>query len=141
MSQFGCYVLQANERVRSTENAALGQISQLESRLSDISRERDDLRRVREQNDHELSTLRRTMSQREEESRRRLGELEQLRTKGQYRTVCYFLLHFSASFAFITHCNYSIRQTSRLSNTRRFTLTRWRLRSSYKLQLMSLSSN
>ncbi|GAV07212.1 hypothetical protein RvY_17081 [Ramazzottius varieornatus] len=71
----------AHERVRNTENAALGQISQLESRINDICRERDDLRALREQNDQELSTLRRTMSQREEESRRRLSELEHRSTR------------------------------------------------------------
>lgn len=79
--------VQAQERVRNTENAALGQISQLESRINDISRERDDLRALREQNDQELSTLRRTMSQREEEARRRLSELQHRSAGTAYRNL------------------------------------------------------
>ncbi|XP_055352129.1 formin-like protein [Paramacrobiotus metropolitanus] len=73
----------AQERVKNTENAALAKIASLESRLTDVARERDDLRSMHERTDHELNTLRRTMSQKEEEARRLLtvknGELENLR--------------------------------------------------------------
>ena len=63
----------------------LGKIACLETRLTDLSRERDDLRLLHQHTDQELSTLRRTMSQKDEESRRmltaKMGELENLQQR------------------------------------------------------------
>lgn len=94
--------------MRNTENAALGKIASLETRLTDISRERDDLRLMHEQTDHELNTLRRTMTQKEEEAKRVLSakvvELQQ-RIQGWFRstdwTSVIFVKNPSVSIDFI----------------------------------------
>lgn len=96
VAQLEMELSRANERIQEIEAEYMTRIVYLDNRLADLVKERDSLIVLHQKTDNEMTTLKRTLTQKEQESKQqqsrlesRIQELEDLQKNLKGINFCY----------------------------------------------------